>query len=82
VWFLLLGGAALRAKALPAALNWLGVGIGAAGILSVVPALSGLDAAFGLLGIVWFAWLGIVMVRTRPDAQPDSLEGRGNGRRS
>jgi len=68
VWFLLLSGAALRAKAFPAALNWLGVGIGAAGILSVVPALSGLEAAFGLLQIVWFVWLGIVMVRTRPDA--------------
>jgi hypothetical protein len=24
--------------------------------------------AFGLLQIVWFFWLGIVMVRTRPDA--------------
>ena len=64
VWFLLLSGEALRTKVLPRALNWLGVGIGAAGILSVVPALSGLEVAFGLLQIVWFFWLGIVMVRT------------------
>lgn len=68
VWFLLLSGATLRAKLFPVALNWLGVGIGAAGILSVVPALSGLEAAFGLLQIVWFLWLGIVMIRAKTDA--------------
>lgn len=64
VWFLLLSGAALRAKMFPVALNWFGIGIGTAGILSLVPALSALESAFGLLGIVWFFWLGIVMVRT------------------
>jgi Domain of unknown function (DUF4386) len=68
VWFLLLSGAALRTKVFPSALNWLGVGIGTAGILSLVPALSGLEVVFGLLQIVWFFWLGIVMLRTRPDA--------------
>jgi hypothetical protein len=66
VWILLLSAAALRTKVFPAVLNWLGVGIGAAGILSVVPALSGLEAVFGLLQIVWFIWLGIVMLRTGP----------------
>jgi len=68
VWFLLLSAAALRTKMFPVALNWLGVGIGTAGILSLVPALSGLEVAFGLLQIVWFCWLGIVMLRTKPDA--------------
>ena len=52
VWFLLLSVAALRTKVLPTALNWLGVGIGTAGILSLVPGLSGPDAVFGLLQIV------------------------------
>jgi len=33
-----------------------------------VPALNGLAVVFGLFQIVWFAWLGIVMLRTRPDA--------------
>lgn len=41
VWFLLMSVVALRAKKLPRALNWLGAGLGAAGILSAVPALSG-----------------------------------------
>lgn len=67
-WFLLISGTALRAKVFPAALNWLGVGIGAAGILSVVPVLSGPEVVFGLLQIVWFLWLGIVMLRTKPDS--------------
>jgi hypothetical protein len=68
VWILLLSGAALRTKEFPSALNWLGAGIGVAGILSLVPALSSLAVVFGLLHIVWFFWLGIVMLRTRPDA--------------
>jgi hypothetical protein len=45
-------------------LNWLGVAIGAAGVLSVVPVLQDLKYGFGLLVIVWFVWLGVVMVRT------------------
>ena len=39
-------------------LNWLGVAIGVAGVISVVPALKDLALGFGLLEIVWFAWLG------------------------
>lgn len=69
VWFLLISVVALRAKVFPRALNWLGVMIGTAGVLSLVPALSELESLFGLLGIVWFAWLGIVMVRARADAE-------------
>jgi Domain of unknown function (DUF4386) len=77
VWFLLLSAVALRAKVLPSALNWLGVGIGAAGILSLVPALSGLEVAFELLTIVWFCWLGIVMLRTKPGAAAGSSNSTG-----
>jgi hypothetical protein len=52
-------------------MNWLGVAIGAAGVLSVIPALKDLAYGFGLLVIVWFVWLGIVMLRTasRPEIQ-------------
>jgi hypothetical protein len=64
LWVLLVSVAALRTGGLPKLLNWLGVAIGAAGVLSVVPVLKELGMAFGLLQIAWFVWLGIVMLRT------------------
>jgi len=65
LWLLLLGWVALRAKELPRVLNYLGVVIGIAGTLSVVlePALA---AVYGLGLIIWFVWLGIVMLRRSP----------------
>jgi len=72
LWVLLVSVAALRTGGLPKALNWLGVAIGAAGVISVVPALRDVGYVFGLLQIVWFVWLGIAMVRTtsRPAEMP------------
>ncbi len=64
LWVLLVSLAALRGATLPKALNWSGIAVGAAGVLSVVPALAALAYVFGLLQIVWFVWLGIVMLRT------------------
>jgi len=64
LWVLLVSVAAMRAAALPKALIWCGVAVGAAGVLSVVPVLADLAYVFGLLQIVWFVWLGIVMLRT------------------
>jgi hypothetical protein len=61
--------AALRAREFPAALNWLGAGIGTAGILSTLPALSMLEVAYELLMIVWFGWLGIAMLRSARHSQ-------------
>jgi hypothetical protein len=65
LWLLLLGWVTLRAKELPRVLNYLGVVIGIAGILSVVlePALA---AVYGLGLIIWFVWLGIVLLRSNP----------------
>lgn len=64
LWALLVSWAALRVGGLPKALNYLGLIIGIAGIVSVVPALSELGGTiFGLGFVVWFAWAGIVMVR-------------------
>ena len=68
IWVLLASLAALRAEMLPRILNYLGVVVGAAGILSVIPVLGGLVDLFGLGAIVWFAWLGVVMLRTSPSA--------------
>ena len=64
IWVLLLSVAALRSGALPRLLNYLGLLISAAGLLSVIPALNEIAVmVFGLGQIVWFVWLGIVMLR-------------------
>jgi hypothetical protein len=66
VWVLLISAASLRSSVLPRALSYLGFIVGVAGILTVVPSLGELGAIFGLGQIVWFAWLGIFMLRARP----------------
>lgn len=62
VWLLLLGWAAWRVSEFPRMLNYLGVGIGVAGIVSVVLASLGLMVVYGLGLILWLAWLGIVLL--------------------
>ncbi len=74
LWVLLVSVAALRTGGLPKALNWLGVVIGSAGVLSVVPVLRDLGYGFGLLQIVWFVWLGIVMLRTTAQTADPATE--------
>ena len=64
LWVLLVSLAALRTAVLPKALNWLGIVIGVAGIASVIPVLLDGRYVFGLLQILWFIWLGVVMLRT------------------
>ncbi|MBM3947069.1 MAG: DUF4386 family protein [SAR202 cluster bacterium] len=72
MWVLLIGWAALWTRELPRGLSYLGVVAGVAGILTVVPLLEVMGAAealgivFGLGLIVWFVWLGIVMLRRSP----------------
>jgi hypothetical protein len=74
LWVLLVSVAALRTGGLPKRLNWLGVAIGAVGVLSVVSALKDLAYGFGLLEIVWFVWLGIVMLRTTSRPADPAME--------
>jgi Domain of unknown function (DUF4386) len=66
LWSLLLGWAALRARELPRALNYLGLVAGVAGILSVVLAVPALTAVYAFGLIIWLVWLGIVMLRRSP----------------
>ena len=69
LWVLLVSWAGLRSGRLPKALNYYGVLVGVAGILSTVPALAELgQIAFGLGQIPWFVGLGIVMLRRSPSA--------------
>lgn len=39
--------------------------VGALGLISVVPPLHDAAYAFGLLQIVWFAWLGVMLVKVQ-----------------
>lgn len=72
LWVLLVSLAALRANALPRPLCWLGIAIGGVGILTTVPALKDMAVVFGLGLILWFAWLGVVMIRVpAPEAEAD-----------
>ncbi len=66
VWTLLVSLAALQTGGLPKGLNLLGVLAGAVGIITIIPALNNLAAVFGLGQIVWFVWLGIVLLRSGP----------------
>jgi hypothetical protein len=55
-------------------LNFLGVLIGLAGILTLVPTLDIFEAIFGLGCIVWFLWIGIVMLVSGPRVTASSVE--------
>jgi hypothetical protein len=72
LWVLLVSIAGLRGRSLPRSLGWLGVTVGVAGLLSVIPPLAAAAYGFGLLSIAWFAWLGIVMLRTT-DSSPEQM---------
>ena len=63
IWILLVSLAALQANKLPKLLNYLGIVVGASGILTVFPALYNFGYIFGLGAIVWFIWIGIFLVR-------------------
>lgn len=65
LWVLLVSWAALQAGGLPRILNYVGVLVGTAGLLTVVPALGELGVIFGLGQIVWFVWLGTFMLRSQ-----------------
>lgn len=62
LWMLLISWAAFQGS-LPKILNYLGLGIGAAGVLSALPGLGNVGLIFGLGQIVWFVLLGIIMLR-------------------
>jgi hypothetical protein len=64
IWILLISWAALRSGTFPRILNFLGGVIGLAGIISIIPVISTYSIAVFALGqIIWFIWLGIVLLR-------------------
>jgi len=68
VWMLLVSLAALRSGGLPKGACILGLLTGAVGIISLLPGLTDLVALFGLSQMVWYAWVGIVLLRSNPVA--------------
>jgi hypothetical protein len=68
IWILLVSWASLRTGGFPRPLNYLGLLIGLAGIVTVVPALGEGGSVFGMGFIVWFVWAGLVLLRDRPSA--------------
>jgi hypothetical protein len=66
IWTLLVSMAALRTIGLPKGLNILGMSVGAVGIITIIPALKDLTGLFGIGQIIWFVWLGIVLLRRHP----------------
>ena len=61
LWVILLSIAALKGNELSKALNYFGLFVGTVGVLTVYPA-NILTEIFGVSQIVWFAWLGTVML--------------------
>ena len=69
LWVFLLSLAALGTGGLTKGLNYLGLVLGIARILTIIPALAGtMIMIFGPGMIVWSVWLGIVMLRRSPSA--------------
>ncbi|MCP4086513.1 MAG: DUF4386 family protein [Actinomycetia bacterium] len=66
-WILLVSLAAWGSRHLPTGLNAVGIASGAAGLITLIPGLSDVGMVFGLGSIVWFAWAGIVLLRTHDD---------------
>jgi len=63
-WTLLVRWAALKTGGLPKGLNFLGLLVGAVGLASIF--LTDLTGLFGISQMVWFIWLGIVLLRSGP----------------
>jgi len=62
VWVLLVSIIALRGRLLSRPLAFLGILVGTAGILTIYP-LEIFTEIFGITQIIWFSWIGIIMLR-------------------
>lgn len=72
LWVLLLSAVALREQVFSSWVNYLGLGIGAAGISTIYPA-EALTMVFGLGQIFWFLGIGIALLRDKTVAQGTSI---------
>ncbi len=63
IWVLLISTTALKHSVFNKLLNYLGLLVGITGTLTIIPGLHELGYIFGLTQIIWFVWIGILMVR-------------------
>lgn len=63
LWTLLVSFTLLRTRGFSNGLGLLGLLVGIAGILSLIPGLIDLTGVFGLGQLIWFVWLGIILLR-------------------
>jgi hypothetical protein len=66
MWVLLVSLAAQKTGGFPKWLNRLGRLVGTVGVLTIIPVLNDMTGVFGLGQIIWFIWLGIVLLRSHP----------------
>lgn len=64
LWVLLISIIGLKANVFSSPLNYLGLLVGIAGILTIYP-LDLFTEVFGLSQIIWFLWIGIYMIRNQ-----------------
>ncbi|NDJ75420.1 MAG: DUF4386 family protein [Chloroflexi bacterium] len=68
LWTLLVSWAALRTNMFSKALNYLGLTVGVVGLVSTIPGLADLGGLFGISQIVWFVWVGSILLRSSSQA--------------
>ena len=65
LWVLLISWVGLMANIFPKMLNFIGLIVGLAGVLTTIPDLKDLGIIFGLVQIIWFIWLGIYLLQNQ-----------------
>ena len=68
LWTFLVSWAAWRTGRLPKGLNYLGLLVGTVGIISTISGLQDLAGLFGMGQIIWFVWVGVIMLRGNSDS--------------
>ena len=63
LWVLLLSIAGLQLQRFAKALHLLGLVVGSLGILTVLHTVPYLKDAFGISQLIWFSWLGVILLR-------------------
>jgi len=74
LWALLISWVALSSGVFSKILNYLGLLVGVAGIVTIVPALESLTLVFGVAQIPWFIWIGIILLRSNQNYQRESVQ--------